>query len=66
MSVEIPFPSSQIPAVNVSMVPQRSHLRYPGGKTWLVPHIREWLASSIATCRTDHSDTLPDGLGLCR
>ena len=44
MSVEIPFPSSRIPAVNVSTVPQRSPLRYPGGKTWLVPHIREWLA----------------------
>ena len=38
MSVEIPFPSSRIPAVNVSTVPQRSPLR------WLVPHIREWLA----------------------
>lgn len=29
--------------VNVASVPQRSPLRYPGGKTWLVPHIREWL-----------------------
>ncbi len=38
------FPSSRIRAVNVSTVPQRSPLRYPGGKTWLVPHIREWLA----------------------
>ena len=37
------FPVSRIPAVNVSMVPQRSPLRYPGGKTWLIPHIREWL-----------------------
>ena len=24
-------------AVNVASVPQRSPLRYPGGKTWLVP-----------------------------
>ena len=24
-------------------MPQRSPLRYPGGKTWLVPHIRTWL-----------------------
>src|SRR5436853_6244592 len=31
--------------VHVAMVPQRSPFRYPGGKTWLVPRIREWLAS---------------------
>lgn len=31
--------------VNVSSVPQRSPFRYPGGKTWLVPHIRSWLIS---------------------
>ena len=36
--------TSSIPAVNVAAVPQRSPLRYPGGKTWLVPHIRHWLA----------------------
>ena len=41
-----PFPISRIPAVNVSKVPQRSPLRYPGGKTWLIPHIREWLKKS--------------------
>lgn len=29
--------------VNVSAVPQRSPFRYPGGKTWLVPRIRQWL-----------------------
>ncbi len=28
---------------NVSSVPQRSPFRYPGGKTWLVPRIRQWL-----------------------
>ena len=38
------FPISPIPAVNVASVPQRSPLRYPGGKTWLIPHIRAWLA----------------------
>ena len=38
-----PFPMSPIPAVNVACVPQRSPLRYPGGKTWLIPHIRAWL-----------------------
>ena len=37
------IPISPIPAVNVSTVPQRSPLRYPGGKTWLIPHIRVWL-----------------------
>ena len=31
--------------VNVSSVPQRSPFRYPGGKTWLVPYIRDWLQS---------------------
>ena len=31
-------------AVNVASVPQRSPLRYPGGKTWLVPEIRIYLA----------------------
>ena len=41
---DIPF--SSIPAVNVASVPQRSLLRYPGGKTWLVPHIRAWLISN--------------------
>ncbi len=41
--IDIPF--SAIPAVNVASVPQRSLLRYPGGKTWLVPHIRAWLGS---------------------
>ncbi|MDD9824908.1 MAG: DNA adenine methylase [Gammaproteobacteria bacterium] len=39
------IPISPIPAVNVASVPQRSPLRYPGGKTWLVPHIRAWLGS---------------------
>ena len=39
------FSVSSIPAVNVATVPQRSPLRYPGGKTWLVPHVRRWLLS---------------------
>lgn len=30
--------------VNVASVPQRSPFRYPGGKTWLVPYVRDWLA----------------------
>lgn len=32
--------------VNVASVPQRSPFRYPGGKTWLVPRVRQWLRSS--------------------
>lgn len=31
--------------VNVASVTQRSPFRYPGGKTWLVPQVRRWLAS---------------------
>ncbi|MXY21149.1 MAG: DNA adenine methylase [Dehalococcoidia bacterium] len=31
--------------VNVASVPQRSLFRYPGGKTWLVPRVRQWLMS---------------------
>lgn len=42
------IPLSPIPAVNVATVPQRSPLRYPGGKTWLVPHIRVWLGNQHA------------------
>jgi len=30
--------------INVASVPQRSPFRYPGGKTWLVPYIRQWLS----------------------
>jgi DNA adenine methylase len=30
--------------VNVSKVKQLSPFRYPGGKTWLIPEVRKWLA----------------------
>lgn len=36
-------PLAQPQVVNVASVPQRSPFRYPGGKTWLVPWVREWL-----------------------
>lgn len=29
--------------INVASVPHRSPFRYPGGKTWLVPYVRQWL-----------------------
>ncbi len=38
-----PYSSKHI--VNVASVPHRSPFRYPGGKTWLVPLVRQWLAS---------------------
>jgi DNA adenine methylase len=31
--------------VNVASVPQRSPFRYPGGKTWFIPYLRQWLHS---------------------
>ncbi len=31
--------------VNVASVPLRSPFRYPGGKTWLVPRAKQWLAT---------------------
>jgi DNA adenine methylase len=31
--------------VNVAQIPQRSPFRYPGGKTWLVPRVRQWLGT---------------------
>lgn len=37
-------PSAE-PVVNVASVPQRSPFRYPGGKTWLVPRVQQWLRS---------------------
>lgn len=30
---------------NIGTVPLRSPFRYPGGKTWMVPKVRSWLAS---------------------
>lgn len=38
----LPFPLTGV--VNVASVPQRSPFRYAGGKTWLIPRIRQWLA----------------------
>ena len=35
---DVPLPEK---VVNVASVPHRSPFRYPGGKTWLVPRIRQ-------------------------
>jgi DNA adenine methylase len=37
--------STRLRVVNVASVKHRSPFRYPGGKTWLVPRIRQWLDS---------------------
>ena len=35
----------QMPLWASAQIPQRSPFRYPGGKTWLVPHVRYWLGT---------------------
>jgi DNA adenine methylase len=37
------FGTARPKVINVSSVPQRSPFRYPGGKTWLIPYVRQWL-----------------------
>jgi len=39
------FGTAKPKVINVSSVPQRSPFRYPGGKTWLIPYVRQWLSS---------------------
>lgn len=47
LTIQIPLwdDSMPTPVVNVASVSQRSPFRYPGGKTWLVPRIRQWLSN---------------------
>lgn len=45
MAQQLSFLPQQEKIVNVASVPLRSPFRYPGGKTWFVPRIRQWLAS---------------------
>ncbi len=37
--------------INVASVPQRSPFRYPGGKTWLIPTVRQWLKQDNRTVK---------------
>ena len=37
--------SMKLRVINVASVPHRSPFRYPGGKTWLVPYVRQWMRS---------------------
>lgn len=46
--------------VNVASVPQRSPFRYPGGKTWLVPHIKRWI-NSLAERPTEFIEPFAGG-----
>ena len=45
MAYQLSFLPQKDKIVNVASVPLRSPFRYPGGKTWLVPRIRQWLIS---------------------
>ena len=46
--------------VNVASIPQRSPFRYPGGKTWLVPRIRQWLGR-LPCCPTEFIEPFAGG-----
>ncbi|MBN1487958.1 MAG: DNA adenine methylase [Anaerolineae bacterium] len=39
------LPANTKKVINVASVKHRSPFRYPGGKTWLVPRVRQWLLS---------------------
>jgi DNA adenine methylase len=45
MAYQLSFLPQKDKIINVASVPLRSPFRYAGGKTWLVPRIRQWLAS---------------------
>ena len=43
------FPACPVPVPSPRQVPQRSPLRYPGGKSRLIPHMRLWVADIART-----------------
>ncbi|MBN2005384.1 MAG: DNA adenine methylase [Anaerolineae bacterium] len=51
MAHQLSFLPQQDKIINVASIPLRSPFRYPGGKTWLVPRIRQWLTSLPARPR---------------
>jgi len=44
---EEPNEALPIGIVNVASVPKLSPFRYPGGKTWFIPYIRQWLSPYV-------------------
>jgi len=57
-----PTPAERQRIVNVASVKQLSPFRYPGGKTWLVPEVKRWLAQQGR--KPDHFVELFAGGGI--
>lgn len=45
LTLDLDLAALSVGIVNIASVPHRSPFRYPGGKTWLVPRVRQWLGS---------------------
>lgn len=48
------------PVINVASVRHRSPFRYPGGKTWLVPYVRQWVRS-LTRCPFEFAEPFAGG-----
>lgn len=63
--LELPLMPPQKPetgrVVNVASVKHRSPFRYPGGKTWLVPRIIQWLSSLPSHSRVEFIEPFAGG-----
>jgi DNA adenine methylase len=46
--------------INVASVPHRSPFRYPGGKTWLVPYVRQWIRA-LPQCPFEFAEPFAGG-----